>query len=169
MDHRSSARGWAAESELNWAVAERQSDAVLGRMSLTSVDLHDGSQGWRTGWCRPRGERHMHTAARALCGGLSKRLASIAFGWTTPRPTMRPAAWPSKRASLPRVLRGPQHCTPMAGTTCTFTRGWPPTCPEWPAGGNDQEIGTVRSAPIRFITSVDVNRWTPGSAPSSLS
>ncbi len=33
----------------------------------------------------------------------------------------------------------------------------------------DHRIGTLRSEPIRFITSVDVRRCTPGSAPSPLS
>ncbi len=61
-------RGWAAESELNWAVAERQSDAVLGRMSLTSVDLHDGSAGLAY-WMVPaaRGRGICTRAARPLC------------------------------------------------------------------------------------------------------
>ncbi len=61
-------RGWAAESELNWAVAERQSDAVLGRMSLNSVDLHDGSAGLAY-WMVPaaRGRGICTQAARALC------------------------------------------------------------------------------------------------------
>lgn len=30
-------------------------------------------------------------------------------------------------------------------------------------------IGTTASSPMRFITIVDVRRWTPGNAPSSLS
>jgi ribosomal-protein-alanine N-acetyltransferase len=35
-------RGWAAESQLNWVLADRTNDAVLGRVSLKDVDHRDG-------------------------------------------------------------------------------------------------------------------------------
>lgn len=35
--------GWADEAELNWALVDCASDSLMGRMSLKSVDLHDGS------------------------------------------------------------------------------------------------------------------------------
>lgn len=38
-------RGWAAETELNWAVAAQRSGMLLGRMSLKGVKFHDGSAG----------------------------------------------------------------------------------------------------------------------------
>lgn len=44
--------GWATEAELNWALADRTSDSLMGRLSLKSVDLHNGSAGVAY-WMRP--------------------------------------------------------------------------------------------------------------------
>ena len=35
--------GWTAEAQLNWALVDRTSDSLTGRISLKCVDLHDGS------------------------------------------------------------------------------------------------------------------------------
>ncbi|WP_306789612.1 GNAT family N-acetyltransferase [Mycolicibacterium aubagnense] len=35
--------GWTAEAQLNWAVVDLTSDALMGRVSLKCLDLHDGS------------------------------------------------------------------------------------------------------------------------------
>jgi len=61
-------RGWAAETELSWAVAEQQSGAVLGRMTLGSMKLYDGSAGLAY-WMVPaaRGRGLCTRAARVLC------------------------------------------------------------------------------------------------------
>jgi [ribosomal protein S5]-alanine N-acetyltransferase len=38
-------RGWAEESQLNWALADRRTGTLLGRASRKGVNLHDGSAG----------------------------------------------------------------------------------------------------------------------------
>src|SRR3546814_8290704 len=38
-------RGWATETELSWAVADKQTGALLGRMTLGGVKLDNGSAG----------------------------------------------------------------------------------------------------------------------------
>lgn len=60
--------GWAAETELNWALAEQQAGTLLGRMSLKSVKMHDGSAGLAY-WMVPaaRGLGLCTQAAQALC------------------------------------------------------------------------------------------------------
>ena len=60
--------GWADESQLNWALVDRASDLLLGRMSLKAVDLHDGSGGLAY-WVVPasRGRGLCPAAAIALC------------------------------------------------------------------------------------------------------
>lgn len=60
--------GWADESQLNWALVDRASDFLLGRMSLKAVDLHDGSGGLAY-WVVPasRGRGLCSAAAIALC------------------------------------------------------------------------------------------------------
>jgi len=60
--------GWADESELNWALADRASDSLLGRVSLKSVNLHDGSAGVAY-WMVPawRGRGLCSQAVIALC------------------------------------------------------------------------------------------------------
>lgn len=61
-------RGWSAEVELNWAVANKQTGALLGRMSLKGVKLHDGSAGlayWMVQDARGRGL--CTHAAQVLC------------------------------------------------------------------------------------------------------
>jgi RimJ/RimL family protein N-acetyltransferase len=35
--------GWAAETQLNWALVDCATDSLVGRVSLKDVDLHDGS------------------------------------------------------------------------------------------------------------------------------
>jgi ribosomal-protein-alanine N-acetyltransferase len=35
--------GWAEEAELNWALVDRASDSLMGRVSLKGVDLHNGA------------------------------------------------------------------------------------------------------------------------------
>jgi [ribosomal protein S5]-alanine N-acetyltransferase len=50
--------GWAEEAELNWALVDRASDSLMGRVSLKGVDLHDGSAGvayWMVPAWRGRG------------------------------------------------------------------------------------------------------------------
>jgi len=50
--------GWAAESELNWALVDQATDSLMGRMSLKSVNLYDGRAGlayWMVPACRGRG------------------------------------------------------------------------------------------------------------------
>lgn len=61
-------RGWAAESELSWAVAEQQAGTLLGRMTLGGVKLHDGSAGLAY-WMAPaaRGRGLCTQAAQVLC------------------------------------------------------------------------------------------------------
>jgi RimJ/RimL family protein N-acetyltransferase len=61
-------RGWAAETELSWAVAEKQTGTLLGRMTLGKVDLHGGSAGlayWMVSAARGRGL--CTRAAQVLC------------------------------------------------------------------------------------------------------
>lgn len=38
-------RGWPAESECHWAIADRNTDTLLGRIALKGLDLHDGTAG----------------------------------------------------------------------------------------------------------------------------
>lgn len=61
-------RGWAAETELSWAVTEQESGALLGRMTLGGVKLHDGSAGLAY-WMVPaaRGRGLCTQAAQVLC------------------------------------------------------------------------------------------------------
>ena len=61
-------RGWAEESQLNWALAGRDSDAVLGRVSLKGVDHRDGSAGVAY-WMMPavRGRGLCTHAVMAVC------------------------------------------------------------------------------------------------------
>lgn len=61
-------RGWVAEAELNWAVAEQRTGTLLGRMSLKGVDLCDGSAGLAY-WMVPaaRGRGLCTQAAQVLC------------------------------------------------------------------------------------------------------
>jgi ribosomal-protein-alanine N-acetyltransferase len=50
--------GWADESECHWAVADRDSDALLGRIALKGVDLQDGTADlayWMVAAARGRG------------------------------------------------------------------------------------------------------------------
>lgn len=37
--------GWAEETQLNWALIDRTTDSLMGRVSLKGVDLADGSAG----------------------------------------------------------------------------------------------------------------------------
>lgn len=60
--------GWVAESELSWALAERRTGVLLGRMTLGGVDLNDGSSGlayWMVPAARGRGQ--CTQAALVLC------------------------------------------------------------------------------------------------------
>ncbi|UNB52918.1 GNAT family N-acetyltransferase [Mycolicibacterium sp. YH-1] len=61
-------RGWAAETELNWALAEQRTGMLLGRMTLGGVDLCDGSAGLAY-WMVPaaRGRGLCTQAAQVLC------------------------------------------------------------------------------------------------------
>jgi [ribosomal protein S5]-alanine N-acetyltransferase len=61
-------RGWAAESDLSWALADRTSNAVLGRVSLKGVDHYDGSAGLAY-WMMPaaRGRGLCPLAVMVLC------------------------------------------------------------------------------------------------------
>lgn len=60
--------GWASETELNWALVDRTSDSLLGRVSLKGLDLHDGSGGVAY-WMVPgsRGRGLCSKAVIALC------------------------------------------------------------------------------------------------------
>lgn len=60
--------GWAAETELSWAVAEAQTGTLLGRMTLGGVKLDDGSAGLAY-WMVPaaRGRGVCTQAALVLC------------------------------------------------------------------------------------------------------
>ena len=60
--------GWAQESQLNWALVDRDSDSLMGRVSLQGVDLHDGSAGVAY-WMVPewRGRGLCSQAVLALC------------------------------------------------------------------------------------------------------
>jgi RimJ/RimL family protein N-acetyltransferase len=60
--------GWAKELEFNWALIDRTSDSLMGRVSLKSVDLHDGSAGVAY-WMVPawRGRGFCSQAVIALC------------------------------------------------------------------------------------------------------
>ncbi|WP_051660604.1 GNAT family N-acetyltransferase [Mycolicibacterium aromaticivorans] len=60
--------GWAEESELNWALVDRASDSLMGRVSLKSVKLHDGSADVAY-WMVPawRGRGYCSQAVIALC------------------------------------------------------------------------------------------------------
>lgn len=61
-------RGWAAETELSWAVADKRTGALLGRMTLGGVKLDDGSAGLAY-WMVPasRGRGLCTQAAQVLC------------------------------------------------------------------------------------------------------
>lgn len=61
-------QGWAAETDLNWAVADKSAGTLLGRMTLGGVDLGDGSAGLAY-WMVPagRGQGLCAQAAQALC------------------------------------------------------------------------------------------------------
>jgi [ribosomal protein S5]-alanine N-acetyltransferase len=60
--------GWAKETELNWALVDRTSDSLMGRVSLKSVDLHNGSAGVAY-WMVPasRGRGFCSQAVLTLC------------------------------------------------------------------------------------------------------
>jgi RimJ/RimL family protein N-acetyltransferase len=60
--------GWTQEAELNWALVDRASDSLMGRVSLKGVDLHDGSAGVAY-WMVPawRGGGLCSQAVLALC------------------------------------------------------------------------------------------------------
>lgn len=60
--------GWAKELEFNWALVDRTSDSLMGRVSLKRVDLHDGSAGVAY-WMVPawRGRGFCSQAVIALC------------------------------------------------------------------------------------------------------
>ncbi len=50
--------GWTDESQVHWALVDRSTDALLGRMALKGVDLRDGSAGvayWMVPAARGRG------------------------------------------------------------------------------------------------------------------
>jgi [ribosomal protein S5]-alanine N-acetyltransferase len=66
-------RGWSDETELSWAVAEKQTGALLGRMTLGGVKLHDGSAGLAY-WMVPAAR------GRGLCTHAAKALCRWAFG-----------------------------------------------------------------------------------------
>jgi RimJ/RimL family protein N-acetyltransferase len=61
-------RGWAEESQLNWALADRRTGTLLGRASLKGVDLRDGSAGLAY-WMVPaaRGQGLCTQAMLTLC------------------------------------------------------------------------------------------------------
>jgi RimJ/RimL family protein N-acetyltransferase len=65
--------GWADESQLNWALVDRASDLLLGRMSLKAVDLHDGSGGLAY-WVVPasRGRALLGSRNRAVPVGIQR-------------------------------------------------------------------------------------------------
>jgi RimJ/RimL family protein N-acetyltransferase len=51
-------RGWARETEANWAIVDAESDELLGRLALKGVDLHDATAGvayWMCPAARGRG------------------------------------------------------------------------------------------------------------------
>jgi RimJ/RimL family protein N-acetyltransferase len=60
--------GWADEAQLNWALVDRASDSLMGRVSLKGVDFHDGSAGVAY-WMVPawRGRGLCSQAVLALC------------------------------------------------------------------------------------------------------
>ncbi|MBS1696458.1 MAG: GNAT family N-acetyltransferase [Actinobacteria bacterium] len=60
--------GWLDESQLHWALADRDSDTLLGRIALKGVDLRDGSAGLAY-WMVPefRGQGLCARAVIALC------------------------------------------------------------------------------------------------------
>jgi [ribosomal protein S5]-alanine N-acetyltransferase len=64
--------GWADGTELNWALADRASNALMGRMSLKGVDLRNGSAGLSY-WMVPASRR------RGLCVQASITLCQWAF------------------------------------------------------------------------------------------
>lgn len=61
-------QGWSDESQLNWALADTDSDALLGRVSLKGVDHRDGTAGVAY-WMMPaaRGRGLCSQAVAALC------------------------------------------------------------------------------------------------------
>lgn len=64
--------GWANETQFNWALVDRATDALVGRGSLKGVDLHDGSAGVAY-WMLPAWRR------RGLCSGAVIALCQWAF------------------------------------------------------------------------------------------
>lgn len=60
--------GWSEETQLNWALVDRSTDSLMGRVSLKGVDLHDGSAGVAY-WMVPawRGRGLCSQAVIALC------------------------------------------------------------------------------------------------------
>ncbi|MUL84788.1 MULTISPECIES: GNAT family N-acetyltransferase [unclassified Mycolicibacterium] len=60
--------GWADEAQLNWALVDHAGDSLMGRVSLKSVDMHDGSAGVAY-WMAPawRGRGLCSQAVTALC------------------------------------------------------------------------------------------------------
>ena len=60
--------GWGKETQLNWALVDRSTGSLMGRVSLKSVDLHDGSAGVAY-WMVPawRGHGLCSQAVIALC------------------------------------------------------------------------------------------------------
>lgn len=59
---------WVDEAQLNWALVDRASDSLMGRVSLKGVDLHDGSAGVAY-WMMPawRGRGLCSQAVLSLC------------------------------------------------------------------------------------------------------
>ena len=64
--------GWADEAQLNWALVERASDSLMGRVSLKGVDLHDGAAGMAY-WMVPA------FRGRGLCSQAVHELSQWAF------------------------------------------------------------------------------------------
>jgi hypothetical protein len=121
-------RGWAEESQLNWALADRRTGTLLGRASLKCVNLQTGRPGWLTGWPRPHGDKDCAPRRRARCvGGRLPTRAFTGLAWSTRQATRRRAVWLSRLASTQKAPGEVRRCTPTDGTTCTSTLSWPAT------------------------------------------
>jgi len=109
-------RGWAEESEFNWAVAEQRTGTLLGRASLKGVDLYDGSAGLAY-WMVPaaRGRGLCSQAAQVLCRWAFEDAGFHRFGL---------AHSTANYASCRVAVKGGFH---EEGMTCTSTPAWPPT------------------------------------------
>ena len=64
--------GWAEESQLNWALADIESDELLGRVSIKVLDHGDGLAGLAY-WMMP------HARGRGLCTSAVKAACRWAF------------------------------------------------------------------------------------------